>query len=65
MMETKATAARNLPITISREDTGIVSNNSYEPVLSSSENNRMVTAGIMNEKVIGRREKKPLSSVWL
>jgi hypothetical protein len=46
-------------------ETGMVSRSSYEPVFNSSENNRMVTAGIMNEKVTGRSEKKFLSSAWL
>lgn len=65
IIETKAEAAMNFPTTISRGEKGRVINNSYEPVFNSSENNRIVTAGMINEKVIGRREKKPLSSAWL
>jgi hypothetical protein len=64
MMVIKAVAARNLPIIIFSEDTGIVKRSSYEPVLNSSEKSRIVMAGMIKENIIGRSEKKLLSSAW-
>jgi len=61
-MMTNTAEAINLPVIMSRLDTGRVNNNSKEPVLNSSENNRIVIAGMINEKVIGRSEKKFLIS---
>ena len=61
-MTTNAAAARNLPIIMFSDETGIVRINSYEPVLNSSEKSLMVTAGMINENITGKREKKFLIS---
>jgi hypothetical protein len=55
-MATKADAARNLPIIIFKVETGIVRRSSYDPVLNSSENSLIVTAGITNDKITGKSE---------
>jgi len=60
-----ATADINLPTTTSRNVTGIVSKISYDPTFNSSEKSLMVTAGIIKEKITGRREKKFLRFAWL
>jgi hypothetical protein len=43
----------------------MVSRVSKDPTFSSSENRRMVIAGMMKEKVIGSREKKFRRLAWL
>jgi hypothetical protein len=63
-MAANATAARNLPRMIFRDETGKVSRSSYDPVLNSSEKSFMVMAGIIKEKIMGSSEKKPLISAW-
>lgn len=55
-------AAKNLPRAISLKDTGMVKRVSYEPTLFSSEKSRMVMAGMIKEKMMGKREKKSLRS---
>src|SRR5574344_1305578 len=51
-----------LPVTISSEVTGSVTNVSMLPLRCSSLKMRMVSAGMKKLKVIGSREKKFLSS---
>jgi hypothetical protein len=65
MIMTKATAARNLPTMTSLKVTGSVIRISYEPADISSENRRMVTAGMMKEKMMGSRPKKLRRLAWL
>ena len=62
---TNATPARNFPKITSEKVTGMVRSISYDPTLSSSENNRMVMAGTTNEKIMGRSAKKFLRLAWL
>jgi hypothetical protein len=62
MAAVKKVAAKNLPRATWVNDTGIVSRVSWEPTFLSSENRRMVIAGMINEKVMGKREKKSLRS---
>jgi hypothetical protein len=58
IIPTKARFAKNFPMIISLKVTGNVSRVSYDPTLSSSENNLIETAGITKENIKGRSEKK-------
>jgi len=58
IIPTKAKLAKNFPMIMSLKVTGKVSKISYEPILNSSENNLIETAGITNENIKGRSEKK-------
>ncbi len=51
-----------MPRAMSVNETGMVKRVSYEPTFFSSENSRMVTAGMIKENVMGKSEKKSLKS---
>jgi len=60
----KISKAKNFPITISWVWTGKVISNSYDPTLNSSDKVLIVIAGMIKDKVIGKREKKSLRFAW-